>query len=108
MRKLSVILLAVLLGVLYLNLRPQQFVQPIGPNRRSTCLANLTQLESAKEQWAIDHHKKPGSQPRWKDVIGPYIKTKATCPDGGVYILGTVGTNPRCSHVGGEYPHVMP
>ncbi len=108
MSKFSAILLATLIGALYWLIKPPPFTKPLGSSYRATCIGNMTQLASAKEQWAMDQHKKDGTQPNWSDVIGPYIKTKSSCPDGGVYVLGQVGNNPRCSHSTGDAPHVMP
>lgn len=66
----------------------------------STCIANLKQIDSAKEQWAIDNKKAPGAAVRFKDLVGLdlYIKSEPVCPKGGYYVVGSIGTNPTCSH----------
>lgn len=72
-----------------------------GPYRSAKrCIANLAQLRSAQEQWALDQGKEAGAKLRLEDVVGTrsgYIKSLA-CPDGGAYPpFLTVGINPTCS-----------
>ena len=72
-------------------------------NRSSVnaCINNLRQLDGAKEQWALEHGKKPGDVVTWKD-IAPYLgrgerAARLWCPRGGVYRLGRLGEAPKCS-----------
>lgn len=71
-----------------------------------SCAANLKQIESAKEQWAMDNHKPSGSSVAFSDLIGGtlYIKAKPSCPKGGLYIVNGVGQKPTCSYPGHELP----
>ena len=68
----------------------------------NACLNNLRQIDGAKQQWALENNGKPNDILSW-DAIRPYIgrgtnyvKTLA-CPDGGTYILGRIGEDPKCS-----------
>ncbi len=67
----------------------------------NACINNLRQLDGAKEQWALEHGKKPGAVVTWKD-IAPYLGRRARaarpwCPRGGVYRLGRLDETPKCS-----------
>ena len=88
---------AILLSVFVYAMNPPE--KKIGSNRKDSCVANLKQMDSAKEQWAIDNKKAPGAVVRFKDLIDPdlYMKAKPTCPKGGLYILGHIGEVPTCT-----------
>jgi len=73
---------------------------------RDLCLSNLTLIQAAKAQWALDNHKENTDTPTSADLL-PYISTNRRfpfCPDRGTYILGTVGENARCNIRG----HILP
>jgi len=77
------------------------------PSSYDSCINNLRQIDGAKQQWALDHGKKTDDKVIWGDVT-PYLRLKNAprpwCPHGGVYTLGTLAENPRCSVKG----HVLP
>ena len=57
----------------------------------------MRQIESAKDQWAIEQKKTTGDTVADTDVA-PYIKGGyPTCPASGSYTIGTIGTNVSCS-----------
>lgn len=68
------------------------------------CIHNLRQIESAKQTWALENHKDTNDVVTWND-IRPYLRYLLQCPQGGTYILGKAGEQPRCS-IGGT--HVLP
>jgi hypothetical protein len=61
----------------------------------NACINNLRQIETAKNQWALENRKTTGTPVTAAD-IAPYIKNGKIppCPDGGVYTLNNVGDNP--------------
>jgi competence protein ComGC len=64
------------------------------------CIANLKQIDSAKEQYAMDHHLKDGDAIPSGVLWAPdgYLKAEPTCPkDGNPYIIERIGTDPLCS-----------
>jgi hypothetical protein len=67
------------------------------------CIANLKQLETAKEQWAIENRKTTNDAPTMAEVT-PFLRESRSCRSGGVYTLGRVGEKPRCSIKGHELP----
>jgi type II secretory pathway pseudopilin PulG len=66
---------------------------------RQSCIENLRQIESAKQQWAMEKGKKQSDAPTEDDLIGPnlYIKKMPECGGGGAYDLKTVGDTTTCT-----------
>jgi len=79
----------------------------------TTCVDNLTQIDGAKQEWALEHDKNSDAKPTWED-IRPYLPKNLklgtnripVCPQGGKYTLGRVGDRPTCS-IGGK-DHSLP
>jgi hypothetical protein len=71
----------------------------------AACINNLRQIEGAKQQFALEAQKRPGTLVSTED-LAPYFNNKAipACPGGGVYTLGPIGLNPSCTIPG----HVLP
>lgn len=78
-----------------------------GASPKSTCIANLKQLDSAIEQWSIDNHKPAGSSVLFSDLIGAdqYIESMPICSSGGIYVLHGSGKAPTCTSEGHELLH---
>jgi len=69
---------------------------------RRTCINNLRMIESAKEQWALDNQKGARDLPTDAEIYGTkesrgYFKYPPSCPNGGKYVIGALGTEPTCS-----------
>jgi RNA polymerase sigma factor (sigma-70 family) len=66
-----------------------------------SCIENLREIDSAKQQWALEQRKQITDTPTWKDLV-PYIGhggfVLPICPDGGNYTIGSVGEKPTCSN----------
>ena len=75
------------------------FVKARKTAQTKTCVANLRQIDGAKQQWAIDEKKNGTDLPGSGDLYGTalYLKTAPTCPLSGTYVIGTVSANPTCS-----------
>ncbi len=76
--------------------------------RMNACINNLRLYDAAKQQWALEQRKTANDTPTMND-LQPYLGHGAngempSCPDGGVYTIGTVGEKPVCSIPG----HVLP
>jgi hypothetical protein len=95
---------AIVLSVFVYAMNSPQKQNGVSP--KNVCIANLKQVDSAKEQWALDNNKSPGAVVRFKDLIGRdlYLKGKPTCPKGGLYSLDRYGENPTCTVEG----HLLP
>jgi type IV pilus assembly protein PilE len=62
---------------------------------RNVCLDHLRQMSGAKDQYALSHS---GSEPGSIAELVPELFTRVpTCPAGGSYTLGALGTDPSCS-----------
>ncbi len=77
--------------VMVINL-PGRFTGPTSEN----CINNLRQIEGAKHQWALEHHKPTNDTPTWEE-LAPYLKTGLSCPEGGAYRIGRVDQLTSCS-----------
>lgn len=78
------------------------FVKARETAQRNSCIANLRQIDGAKQQWAIENKRKASDQPRPDELYGAslYIKLQPTCPSGGTYSINAVSKDPACSHPG--------
>jgi len=71
------------------------------------CMIRLHLIDTAKEEWALEHHQATNALPTWDDVR-PYLPEHwdfmsngiPYCSGGGRYTLGAVGAPATCS-VGG-------
>jgi len=78
------------------------FIQARQTSQTNACINNLRQIDAAKEQWALENGAQNGDAAAG---YAAYINGGApTCPGGGAYTVGTVGTDPTCSVAG----HVLP
>jgi len=75
------------------------FMKARTTSQKNTCINNLRQLDSAKEQWAMASGSTDGTEPVEAEVL-QYIKggVMPTCPQGGTYTLNAIGVEPTCSH----------
>ncbi|MBS1716428.1 MAG: prepilin-type N-terminal cleavage/methylation domain-containing protein [Armatimonadetes bacterium] len=103
----EIMIVVLIIGILMAIAVPN-FVTARNTSRMNTCIANLKQIDSAKEQWAMDNKKDQGAAVAWTDLIpaggGGYIKSQPSCPSGGTYAINVVGTNPTCTTAN----HVLP
>jgi len=72
--------------------------------RRQMCLEQISQIESAKQQWGVETGKKDGDVPTASELFGTdkYIKVAPACPGGGTYDLQAIGRNATCSQAVSE------
>ena len=73
--------------------------------RGRSCQENLTKIDGAKEQYAMDNSISNGTDVHWSEIAGPtnYIKRQPTCPaTNEEYVLNAIGTDPECPYRGSE------
>ena len=71
-------------------------------SRKGACINNLRQIDSAKEQVAMEMNLKNGDTPVAANVEA-YIKGGApACPSQGNYGYGDIGENPSCDYANGH------
>jgi len=87
-----VLIISVLLAIAIPN-----FMRARETSRAKSCCSNLRQIETAKEQYAMDGKLSDGAATAMANLTPDYIKQEPECPSGGAYTTGAVGTNASCS-----------
>jgi type II secretory pathway pseudopilin PulG len=69
------------------------------------CIDNLRQIDSAKQQWALEHTKAETDTPTQSDIT-VYLKNGQwpICLAGGSYSINAVNKEPACSIPGHQLP----
>lgn len=69
--------------------------------QRNACIANLRQIDGAKQMWATENRKRDSDVPSEQDVAA-YLKGNALpiCPGNGRYSIGAVSDSPTCDAPG--------
>ena len=97
----EIMIVVLIIGILMAIAVPN-FVKARESSRSKSCIANLKQIDSAKEQWAMDAQKDAGDAAAMTNLVGAtlYLKATPTCPSAGTYTVNAVGTNPTCNKTG--------
>ena len=109
----EIMIVVLIIGILMAIAVPN-FIKARENSRRNSCIANLKQIDSAKEQYAMDQKLATGATVTMANLTDPtngYIKGAATgpvCPSGGTYTVNSVGTAPTCSLAAAPNLHVLP
>lgn len=114
MSKTFIIVLAAIAAVV-LAVGIPNFIRARNTPSSAPCVNRLMQIDSAKQEWALENGKTSNDVPTWGDIY-PYLSSSFTnrwftngtpvCPEGGTYTLGRVGVHPTCT-IGGprhSYP----
>lgn len=125
----EIMIVVLIIGIL-LAIAIPNFVQARESSRAKACVANLKQLDSAKQQYMMDKNQSsfasdtqtgsgttlafPGSGTY---LVTQYIRSVPACPAGGLYTTGTDAAVPTCGLATtnattygktGTYPHALP
>jgi prepilin-type N-terminal cleavage/methylation domain-containing protein len=94
----EIMIVVLIIGIL-LAIAVPNFIKARETSRAKSCVANLKQIESAKEQWAMDNKKTNTDTPTPAQLYGAglYLKNAPVCPSGGAYTEGDMATRPICS-----------
>lgn len=65
--------------------------------RTKACVSNLTKVENAKEQYAMESRSPAGEEVAWANLVPDYIREEPQCPAGGSYSIEPIGTNADCN-----------
>lgn len=92
------ILWAVIFIPMMLAIAIPNFVKARETSQMNACINNLRQIDTAKNEWALENHKKNGDTPTQID-LAHYLKNGQfpACPAGGTYTINPVGEAPTCS-----------
>ena len=109
----EIMIVVLIIGLLAAIAIPS-FVRARERTRTNTCINNLRQIDSAKEQFAMENNLNAGDAlgaaegfdqaGAEADALGAIRGGLPTCPSGGTYTIGVVGVNPICDQAG----HVLP
>ena len=94
------IMIVVLIIAILLAIAIPNFLRARETSRAKSCKANLRQVETAKEQWAMDNKKAATDTPTIANLTADYLKSTPACPSGGSYTVGDMSTSPSCSEGG--------
>jgi general secretion pathway protein G len=77
------------------------FVKARTVSQSDACINNLRQIDSAKQQWALENNQAPSATPAQASVR-PYIGRGSVgvwpaCPANGSYTINAVSTAPMCN-----------
>ncbi len=94
----EIMIVVAIIGILIAIAVPG-FVQARTQSRMRACQENLSKIDGAKEQWALETNAAPGATVDMTALVGnnSYIKRTPECPGGGTYTVQTIGTDPTCS-----------
>lgn len=76
------------------------FVQARQRAQQNACIANLKQIDGAKNVYAIDLSQADTVDPAWGALVPNYIKRTPVCPSAGTYTIGVINTIPTCGQSG--------
>jgi prepilin-type N-terminal cleavage/methylation domain-containing protein len=110
----EIMIVVLIIGILVAIAVPN-FIRARESARARACVRNLRQIDSAKEQYAMDNRLAQGAtMPALSALCGngttTYIKGSApSCPSSGTYTVNNLGTDPTCSvGAAAAVAHVLP
>ena len=92
---MEIMIVVAIIGMLAAIAIPS-FMKARTTSQKNACINNLRQIEAGKEQWALETRQAQGATAVTTDVDS-YMKRAPTCPAGGTYDYGIVGTNATCT-----------
>ena len=94
----EIMIVVLIIGIL-LAIAVPNFIRARETSRAKSCQGNLKQIQSAKEQWAMDTRAATTATPGTSDLYGTdkYIKAEPLCPSSGSYTIGAMSGDPTCS-----------
>jgi prepilin-type N-terminal cleavage/methylation domain-containing protein len=102
----EIMIVVLIIGIL-LAIAIPNFIKARETARLKSCVANLKQIEGAKEQYAMDQKLQGTDNVTFPDdLVGAssYIKSTPECPSGGTYATATVDDTPTCDVAGHALP----
>jgi len=102
----EIMIVVLIIGIL-LAIAIPNFIQSRESARARACIGNLKQIDSAKQQWLMDNKASAIATEAWtnpftqaadpENLVGTYIRSGPSCPEGGIYNTNTATTIPTCS-----------
>jgi prepilin-type N-terminal cleavage/methylation domain-containing protein len=94
----EIMIVVAILGLLMAIAIPN-FARARVQTQRNICISHLREIDSIKQQWALEHHKTQTSDPPTREDLVQYfwLSRWPQCPAGGEYDPKGVGEPPTCS-----------
>jgi len=96
----EIMIVVLIIGILMAIAVPN-FINARSTSQKNSCIANLKEIEGAKEQWAMVFKKGSTDSPVSSDLVGTptdgFLKTFPVCPTNGTYTIGSMSQRPSCS-----------
>ncbi len=75
------------------------FVKARVTSQKTACIANLKQIDGAKNTWALETRRASTASPDDGQLFGAtrYIRQKPACPASGAYLIDTMASQPSCT-----------
>ena len=91
---IEIMIVVLIIGIL-LAIAIPNFMKARETSKTKSCLSNLRQIETAKEQWAME--QAVAGTPTPADLLA-YIKAMPKCPSAGTdYTINPMATRPTCT-----------
>lgn len=108
----EIMIVVAIIGILIAIAVPG-FIKARREARRRACQENLSKIDGAKQQWALDLNKAGTETPDMTDLVEAnrtgYLQKEPICPGGGTYTINTVDTDPTCTQESDtDAPHLLP
>jgi prepilin-type N-terminal cleavage/methylation domain-containing protein len=97
---IEIMIVAAIIGLLAAIAIPN-FIKARATSQQNACIDNLRQIDGAISEWALETGQSSGTVSS-ATLISAYIKNNSnnsvpSCPGGGTYTYGNVGTAPQIS-----------
>lgn len=89
----EIMIVVLIIGIL-LAIAVPNFIKARQSSRLQTVIGNLKQIESAKEQWAMETGQVSSAVPTEAQLVPDYIKAWPTGPVTGTYLPNAVNATP--------------
>ncbi len=106
----EIMIVVLIIGILMAIAVPN-FIKARENSRRNSCIANLKQIDGAKEQYAMEYRLATGDATTTMALLTGatgYLKSTPACASGGTYTINAIGTKPSCSKAASPDLHVLP
>lgn len=91
----EIMVVVLIIGVLSAIVAPY-YVRAREEAKAKACIANLKEIEGAKERWAVSLDVDRWAIPEFTELVPDFLKTQPRCPAGGSYTIGGSDTLPTC------------
>jgi prepilin-type N-terminal cleavage/methylation domain-containing protein len=107
----EIMIVILIIGIL-LAIAIPNFLTARNSSRARSCVANLEQIDAAKQQYIMDS-KAATTYPFTSGLteLTNYLHNTPSCPAGGTYVVGAGNVSPTCNYGttdGSQFAHQLP